>query len=71
MYKIDINKEIEFEDVAKNPRSKQSRSKIATYAGTLKAKPFVPNDEKAKLIEAEVDKATTNANDDKNAKDTA
>lgn len=69
MYKIDIKKETDFLDDAKNPRSKESRNKMAAYAATLKAKPFVPNDEKAKLIQAEVDKATANGNEDQNTKD--
>lgn len=58
IYKIDFSKETDYLDADKNPRSKESRKKMATYAAGLEVKPFVPNDEKAKQIQAEVDKAT-------------
>lgn len=48
IYKIDYTKETDYLDSSKNPRSKESRKKMATYAATIEVKPFVPNDEKAK-----------------------
>lgn len=48
IYKIDFTKETDYLDADKNPRSKESRKKMATYAATIKVEPFIPNDEKAK-----------------------
>lgn len=42
--KIISDTTLKFLDEAKNPRSKESRLKMATHAATYKVKDFVPND---------------------------
>jgi len=55
IYKIDFKSD-ENLDKEKNPRSKESRAKMAETISTFKVKDFVPSEEKAKQIEEEVSK---------------
>ena len=57
MHKLDILKlGSSFMDDAKNPRSKESKLKMAKYVADMKVKDFVPNDQKAQEIEKQVSK---------------
>jgi len=56
MHNIPISSETDLLDESKNPRSKESRRKMAQHAATLKAKPFEANDLKSQEIANQVDK---------------
>lgn len=61
IYKIDFTAEADLLDDDRNPRSKESRQRMAEVAATFEVKAFVPDDEKAKQIELEVSKAAGGA----------
>jgi len=57
LYKLDVQSAAaEFLDDTKNPRSRDSRLKMALHVADMKVKKFVPNEEKTKAMQEQVEK---------------
>ena len=51
------------------PRSEDFRQEVAYIAAYLKPSPFVPNDQKAKEIQSQIEKASKPADEEKKEED--